>query len=393
MSRAVIVGAARTAIGAFGGALKDTTVAELGRAAIQGALERSGAEADAVEEVIMGNVLQAGAGMNPARQAAIAAGLPESVPSFTINKVCGSGLKAVALAAQAIAAGDAELIIAGGMESMSRAPYLLPGARWGARLGNVPVVDSMLSEGLTCAMAHCHMGVTAENIAARYGVTREQQDAFAAESQARAAAAISSGRFKDEIVPVMIPQRKGSAVAFEVDEHPRAGTTAESLAKLTPGFQKESGTVTAGNASGINDGAAALVVAGLDRARLMELVPLATIVAYSSAGVDPRYMGMGPVPAIEQALSKADLSIDDIDLFELNEAFAAQSLAVIKQLGLDLSRVNVNGGAIALGHPIGASGARVLVSLVYEMQRRGSKRGLASLCIGGGQGIAMIIER
>ena len=393
MSRAVIVGAARTAIGAFGGALKDTPVAELGRVAIQGALGRSGAEGDAVEEVIIGNVLQAGAGMNPARQAAIAAGLPESVPSFTVNKVCGSGLKAVALAAQAIAAGDAELIIAGGIESMSRAPYLLPDARWGARLGNTPLVDSMLSEGLTCAMAHYHMGVTAENIAARYGVTREQQDAFAAESQARAAAAISSGRFKDEIVPVMIPQRKGSAVAFEVDEHPRSGTTAESLARLTPAFQKESGTVTAGNASGINDGAAALVVAGLDRARLMELVPLATIVAYSSAGVDPRYMGMGPVPAIEQALGKADLSIDDIDLFELNEAFAAQSLAVIKQLGLDSSRVNVNGGAIALGHPIGASGARVLVSLLYEMQRRGSKRGLASLCIGGGQGIAMIVER
>jgi len=393
MSRAVIVGAARTAIGAFGGALKDTPVAELGRVAIQGALGRSGAEGDAVEEVIIGNVLQAGAGMNPARQAAIAAGLPESVPSFTVNKVCGSGLKAVALAAQAIAAGDAELIIAGGIESMSRAPYLLPDARWGARLGNTPLVDSMLSEGLTCAMAHYHMGVTAENIAARYGVTREQQDAFAAESQARAAAAISSGRFKDEIVPVMIPQRKGSAVAFEVDEHPRSGTTAESLARLTPAFQKESGTVTAGNASGINDGAAALVVAGLDRARLMELVPLATIVAYSSAGVDPRYMGMGPVPAIEQALGKADLSIDDIDLFELNEAFAAQSIAVIKQLGLDPSRVNVNGGAIALGHPIGASGARVLVSLLYEMQRRGSKRGLASLCIGGGQGIAMIVER
>ena len=393
MSRAVIVGAARTAIGAFGGALKDTPVAELGRAAIQGALGRSGAEADAVEEVIMGNVLQAGAGMNPARQAAIAAGLPESVPSFTINKVCGSGLKAVALAAQAIAAGDAELIIAGGMESMSRAPYLLPDARWGARLGNAPLIDSMLSEGLTCAMAHCHMGMTAENIAARYGVTREQQDAFAAESQARAAAAISSGRFKDEIVPVMIPQRKGGPVAFDVDEHPRADTTAASLAKLKPAFQKESGTVTAGNASGINDGAAALVVAGLDRARLMELVPLATIVAYSSAAVDPRYMGMGPVPAIEQALSKADLSIDDIDLLELNEAFAAQSLAVIKELGLDASRVNVNGGAIALGHPIGASGARVLVSLLYEMQRRGSKRGLASLCIGGGQGIAMIVER
>jgi acetyl-CoA C-acetyltransferase len=393
MSMAVIVGAARTAIGAFDGALKDTPVSELGRVAIEAALSRSGAEPDAVDEIIMGNVLQAGAGMNPARQAAIAAGIPESVPSFTINKVCGSGLKSVALAAQAIAAGDAELIVAGGMESMSRAPYLLTSARWGYRLGSGALVDSMLSEGLTCAMAHCHMGVTAENIASRYGVTREQQDEFAAESQSRAAAAISSGRFKAEIVPVMIAQRKGAAVPFEVDEHPRPETTAQSLAKLRPAFRAESGSVTAGNASGINDGAAAVVVASLERARLMELVPMATIISYSSVGVDPNYMGIGPVAAIEQALDKAGLTINDIDLIELNEAFAAQSIAVIKQLGLDSSRVNVNGGAIALGHPIGASGARVLVSLLYEMQRRGSKLGLASLCIGGGQGIAMIVKR
>jgi acetyl-CoA C-acetyltransferase len=393
MSKAVIVGAARTAIGTFGGALKDTPVSDLGRAAIHGVLHRSGAEADAIDEVIMGNVLQAGAGMNPARQAAVAAGIPESVPSFTVNKVCGSGLKAVALAAQAIAAGDAELIVAGGMESMSRAPYLLPDARWGYRLGNATLVDSMLNEGLSCAMGHCHMGITAENVADSYGVSREQQDAFAAESQARVAAAIASGLFKPEIVPVMTNDRKGPPVAFETDEHPRPETTVDSLGRLKPAFKTESGTVTAGNASGINDGAAAVVVASLQRARLMELVPMATILSYSSAGVDPRYMGMGPVPAIEQALEKADLKLDDIDLFELNEAFAAQSLAVIKQLGLDSSRVNVNGGAIALGHPIGASGARILVSLLHEMQRRAAKRGLASLCIGGGQGIAMIVER
>jgi len=393
MSKAVIVGAARTAIGSFGGALKDTPAVELGATAIKGALSRSGAEADALDEVIMGNVLQAGGGMNPARQAAVAAGIPESAPSFTVNKVCGSGLKAVALAAQAVAAGDAELIVAGGMESMSRAPYLLTEARWGYRAGNSEIVDSMLSEGLTCAMAHCHMGVTAENIASLHSVTRQDQDAFAAESQARAAAAISAGRFKAEIVPVMVSQRKGPPIAFEIDEYARPETTTDTLERLKPAFQSESGSVTAGNASGINDGAAAVVVASLQRARLMELVPMATILSYSTAGVDPRYMGMGPIPAIEQALDKAGLTLDDVDLFELNEAFAAQSLAVIRQLGLDTARVNVNGGAIALGHPIGASGARILVSLLYEMQRRGSRRGLASLCIGGGQGIAMIVER
>ncbi|HTG15651.1 MAG TPA: acetyl-CoA C-acetyltransferase [Blastocatellia bacterium] len=393
MSKAIIVSAARTAIGTFGGALKDIPVSELGRIAIEGAIDRAGLDRAAVDEVIMGNVLQAGSGMNTARQSAIAAGIPDNVPSFTVNKVCGSGLKAVALAAQAIAAGDADLIVAGGMESMSRAPYLLKEARWGYMLGNGELVDSMLSEGLTCAMASCHMGITAENVAEMCGVTREAQDDFSAESQRRAAAAIADGRFEDEIVPVMLPQKKGEPLAFKIDEHPRAGTTAEALARLRPAFKKQGGTVTAGNASGLNDGAAALVVASEERVRLMELTPMAKIVSYASAGVDPRYMGLGPAPAVERALEKADLAIEDIDLFELNEAFAAQSLAVVAKLGVDGSRVNVNGGAIALGHPIGASGARILVTLLYEMKRRDVKRGLAALCIGGGQGIAMIIER
>src|SRR6185295_13545954 len=393
MSKAVIVSAARTAIGTFGGSLKDIPVSELGRIAIEGALDRAGLDRGDVDEVIMGHVLQAGGGMNAARQAAIAAGIPDGVPSFTVNKVCGSGLKAVALAAQSIAAGDAELIVAGGMESMSRAPYLLKDARWGYRLGNGELVDSMLSEGLACAIAGCHMGITGENVAELCGVSREAQDEFSAESQRRAGDAIEAGRFADEIVPVMLKQKKGDPLPFQIDEHPRAGTTSDSLARLKPAFKKQDGTVTAGNASGINDGAAAVVVVSEERARLMELDPLAKIVSYASAGVDPRYMGLGPVPAIERALEKADLKIGDIDLFELNEAFAAQSLAVIAKLGLDGSRVNVNGGAIALGHPIGASGARVLVTLLYEMKRRDVKRGVAALCIGGGQGIALIVER
>ncbi|MFY9556222.1 MAG: acetyl-CoA C-acetyltransferase [Blastocatellia bacterium] len=391
-SRSVVVSAARTAIGSFGGALIDVPATELGRIVIESAIERAGVDRSAIDEVIMGNVLQAGVGMNAARQSAIAAGIPDSVPSFTVNKVCGSGLKAVALAAQAIAAGDAELIVAGGMESMSRAPYLLKKARWGYRLGNDEIADSLLNEGLTCAMAGCHMGVTAENIAARYGISRERQDEFSVESQRRAEAAISGGRFDEEIVPVMIPQKKGESSAFKLDEYPRAGTTTDKLSRSRPAFQKE-GTVTAGNASGINDGAAAVLVMSEERARLMELAPLAKIVAYATAGVDPRYMGMGPVPAIERALEKAELTLKDIDLVELNEAFAAQSLAVVGELGLDAARVNVNGGAIALGHPIGASGARILVTLLYEMKRRNVRRGLAALCIGGGQGIAMIVER
>lgn len=393
MSEALIVSGARTAIGTFGGSLKDISAAELGRIVIKAAIERAGFEPSNIEEVIMGNVLQAGAGMNPARQAAIAAGVPDSTPSFTVNKVCGSGLKAVALAAQAIIAGDNDLIVAGGMESMSRAPYILNDARWGYRMGNGKLVDSMLSEGLTCAMEQCHMGITAENVAAEMSISREAQDAFAAESQRRAEAAIAAGRFDDEIVSVSIPQKKGEPLQFRIDEYPRAGTTADSLARLKPAFVKENGSVTAGNASGINDGAAALVIVSRERARLMELSPMARILSYASAGVAPRVMGLGPVPAIERALEKADLDLKDIDLFELNEAFAAQSLGVVQKLGIDAERVNVNGGAIALGHPIGASGARVLVSLLYEMRRRDLKRGLAALCIGGGQGIAMIVER
>jgi acetyl-CoA C-acetyltransferase len=393
MSKAVIVAGCRTAIGTFGGALKDVSVAELGRTVIDGVLKRAGIDRADVEEVIMGNVLQAGAGMNPARQSAIAAGIPESVPSFTVNKVCGSGLKAVALAAQAISAGDADVLVAGGMESMSGAPYILTQARWGYRLGNGELKDSLLSEGLTCAMAGCHMGITAENVAASLEISRVEQDEFSADSQRRAAAAIESGRFEEEIVPVMMPRKKGDPVPFKIDEHPRSDTTADKLARLKPAFMRDSGTVTAGNASGINDGAAAVIVVSAERARLMELSPLARIVSYASAGVDPRYMGLGPVPAIEKALEKADLRLDDIELFELNEAFAAQSLGVIKKLGIDSSKINVNGGAIALGHPIGASGARVLVTLLYEMRRRNLKRGLASLCIGGGQGIAMVVER
>lgn len=393
MSKAVIVTGARTAIGSFGGSLKDLPVTELGRVVIEAAIERGGVDREEIEEVIMGNVLQAGAGMNPARQAAIAARIPDSVPAFTVNKVCGSGLKAVALAAQAIAAGDSDLIVAGGMESMSRAPYLLTNGRWGYRLGSGELIDSMLSEGLTCAMAGCHMGITAENVAAECGITREAQDEFAAESQRRAVAAIAEGRFDEEIVPVLIAQKKGEAISFARDEYPREGTTTNSLARLKPAFMKEAGSVTAGNASGINDGAAALVVASEERARLMELTPMARIVSYASAGVAPRIMGLGPVPAIERALEKANLTLKDIDLFELNEAFAAQGLGVMGKLGLEASRINVNGGAIALGHPIGASGARVLVTLLYEMRRRDVRRGLAALCIGGGQGIAMIVER
>jgi acetyl-CoA C-acetyltransferase len=393
MTKAVIVSGARTAIGSFGGTLKDVSATELGRVVIEAAIERGGVDRAVIDEVIMGNVLQAGVGMNPARQAAIAAGIPDGVSSFTVNKVCGSGLKAVTLAAQAIAVGDADIIIAGGMESMSRAPYILKDARWGYRMGNGLLVDSMLNEGLTCAMGGCHMGITAENVASRYGVSREAQDEFAAESQRRAQAAIAAGRFDEEITPVLIAQKRGEPLAFKVDEYPRAATTAETLAKLKPAFKREEGTVTAGNASGINDGAAALVIASQERARLMELAPLAKIVSYASAGVEPGIMGMGPVPAIERALEKADLSLKEIDLFELNEAFAAQSLGVLGQLGIDPSRVNVNGGAIALGHPIGASGARVLVTLIYEMRRRDVRRGLAALCIGGGQGIAIIVER
>jgi acetyl-CoA C-acetyltransferase len=387
----VILSACRTAIGTFGGVFKDVSAIELGTTAVREAVRRAAVRPDQVDEVILGCVLQAGLGMNPARQAAIKAGLPDSVPATAVNKVCGSGLKAVMLAAQAITAGDAEVIVAGGTENMSRAPYLLPGARWGERLGNGKAVDHMIHEGLTDAFHDIHMGVTAENLVERYGISREDQDAFAAESQRRAEAAIKAGAFKDEIVPVVVSGKKGET-RIDTDEHPRPGTTAESLARLKPAFKKD-GSVTAGNASGINDGAAALVVASAERARRLGLSPMARIVAYASAAVDPKVMGIGPVPAVRKALEKASLAAEAIDLFELNEAFAAQSLAVLRELKLDAHKVNVNGGAIALGHPIGASGARILVTLLHALRVHGKRYGVAGLCIGGGQGVAMLVER
>ena len=387
----VILSACRTAIGHFGGAFKDVPATELAAAVVAEALKRGGVRPDQVDEVILGNTLQAGLGMNPARQAALKAGLPESVPAHTVNKVCGSGLKAVMLAAQAVKCGDAELVVAGGTESMSRAPFLLPGVRWGERLGHGVVLDHMLHEGLTDALHGIHMGVTAENLVERYGITREEQDRFALESQARAAAAIQQGRFREEIVPVPVAGKKGEARSVDTDEHPRA-TTIESLAKLKPAF-KPDGTVTAGNASGLNDGAAALVVTSAARASALGARPLARIVSYASAAVDPKVMGIGPVPAVRRALEKAGLGAEQVDLYELNEAFAAQSLAVLRDLKLDPARVNVNGGAIALGHPIGASGARVLVTLLHALAARSARYGLAALCIGGGQGVALVVER
>jgi acetyl-CoA C-acetyltransferase len=393
MNTAVIISGTRTAVGSFGGTLKDVSPIALASHVMDEALHRAGVDKNQIDEVIFGNILQAGLGQNPARQAAIHAGIPSSVPGHTVNKVCGSGLKSVALAAQAIACADAEIVLAGGTESMSQAPYLLKGARWGYRLGHAEMLDVMISDGLSCALSDgIHMGLTAENIVERYKISREDQDRFAAESQQRAEAAIKAGRFKEEIAPFPVPQKKGEPVMFAQDEFPRFGTTYEALAKLRPAFKKD-GSVTAGNASGINDGAAALVVMAESRAQALKLGPLARIRAYAYAGVEPRVMGLGPIPAVRKVLEKASLKLDDIELIELNEAFAAQSLAVVRELGLDLQRTNVNGGAIALGHPIGASGARILVTLLYEMRRRNLHRGLAALCIGGGQGIAMIVER
>jgi acetyl-CoA C-acetyltransferase len=389
MEDAVIVSAVRTPVGTFGGAYVDVPATRLGAIAVEAALRRAGI--DTVDEVLMGNVLQAGLGMNTARQASIGAGLSEGIPATTINKVCGSGLKTVALAAQAIRAGDAECLVAGGMENMSRAPYLMENGRYGYRLGHGQLVDEMIRDGLWCAFEDCHMGNTAENVARDYEVTREEQDGFAAGSQQKAEAAIKSGRFKDEIVGVPV-QRKKEQVLVDTDEHPRPGTTAESLAALRAAFAKD-GTVTAGNASGINDGAAAVVVMSASRAKAEGRVPLARIRGYSSAGVAPRIMGMGPVPAVRAALQKAGVALSDIDLFELNEAFAAQAVAVGRELAVPEDRLNVNGGAIAIGHPIGASGTRILVTLLYEMQKRDSQLGVAALCIGGGQGIAMVLER
>jgi acetyl-CoA C-acetyltransferase len=386
----VILSACRTPIGAFGGSLKDLTAVDLGAAAIRGAVERAGVNPGEIGDVILGCVLQAGNGMNVARQAALSAGLSVETPGETVNRVCGSGLQAVVHAVEAIKVGYTPLVVAGGTESMSNAPYLLKRARWGYRMGNGEVVDSLVGEGLTCAIAGCHMGSTAEDVAARYGISRADQDAFAVESQRRAQQAIAAGRFRDEIVPVDLPHKAASR--FETDEHPRGGVTIEKLGSLKPAF-KQAGTVTAGNASGINDGAAALVVAAEEWAVAHGKQPLARVVSYASIGVDPAIMGMGPVPAVRRALDRAGLSTDQVDLIEINEAFAAQSVAVIRELGLDPGRVNVNGGAIALGHPIGASGARVLTTLVHELRRRGDRRGLATLCIGGGMGIAMIVER
>lgn len=388
----VIVSAVRTAIGAFQGSLKDIPATTLGSTVIKAAIERAGISGDIIDEVIMGNVLQTGLGQNPARQAALRAGLPVSVPAMTINKVCGSGLKAVHLAAQAIAAGDADVVVAGGFENMSQAPYILKTARDGFRMGDQKVIDSMIHDGLWCAENNYHMGVTAENLCDAHSITREEQDAFAARSQARASEAIASGKFVDEIVPVEIPQRKGEPIVFAEDEYVKAGTTAEKLGGLRPAFKKD-GSVTAGNASGLNDGAAAVVVMSKERATELGLTPIATIVANASAGVDPSIMGIGPVQAVKKALTKANLTLDQMDLVEANEAFAAQAIAVDRELGFNHDKLNVNGGAIALGHPIGASGARILVTLLHEMQKRDASLGLATLCIGGGQGVATIIQR
>ncbi|MFT9598274.1 acetyl-CoA C-acetyltransferase [Mesobacillus sp.] len=390
-TEAVIVAAVRTAIGSFNGSLKNISAPDLGAAVIKDALKQAGVQPGQVDEIIMGNVLQAGLGQNPARQAAIKAGIPESASSMTINKVCGSGLKAVHLAAQAIIAGDAEVVVAGGMENMSQAPYLLKNARDGFKMGDQKLVDSMTSDGLTCAFNDYHMGVTAENLCAKYEIGRSEQDEFAADSQEKAAKAIEEGRFKDEIVPIEIPQRKGDPVVFDTDEYPKKGTTSEKLGGLRPAFKKD-GSVTAGNASGINDGAAALVVMSRAKAEELGLKPLVVIKGNASAGVDPSIMGIGPVDAVKKALNKAGMTMENMELIEANEAFAAQSLAVDRELNFNKDILNVNGGAIALGHPIGASGARILVTLIHEMKRRNAKTGLATLCIGGGQGVATVVE-
>ena len=392
MQDVVIVAATRTAVGSFQGSLAHVPAVELGAAVIRQLLVQTGLDGTQVDEVIMGQVLTAGAGQNPARQAAIKAGLPFAVPALTLNKVCGSGLKALHLAAQAIRCGDAEVIIAGGQENMSLSNYIMPGARTGLRMGHGQIVDTMISDGLWDAFNDYHMGITAENLVDKYDISREAQDAFAAASQQKATAAIEAGRFVDEITPILIPQRKGDPIAFATDEQPRAGTTAESLAKLRPAFKKD-GSVTAGNASSLNDGAAAVMLMSATKAKALGLPVLAKIAAYANAGVDPAIMGIGPVSATQRCLSKAGWSFEQLDLIEANEAFAAQALAVGKELDWDASKVNVNGGAIAIGHPIGASGCRILVTLLHEMIKRDGKKGLATLCIGGGQGVALAIER
>lgn len=393
MSEVVIASAVRTAIGKFGGSLKSVPATDLGALVIKEALKRANVKPELVDEVVMGNVLQAGLGQNPARQALIKSGIPNTVPGFTINKVCGSGLRAVSLAAQMIKAGDDDIVVAGGMENMSAAPYVMPSARWGQRMFDGKIIDEMVKDGLWDAFNNYHMGITAENIAEKWNITRQMQDEFAAASQQKAVAAIKAGKFKDEIVPVVIKDRKKGEIVFDTDEFPRDGVTVEGISKLKPAFKKDGGTVTAANASGINDAAAALVIMSADKAKELGIKPLAKITSYGSKGLDPSIMGYGPFHATKLALKKANLTVDDLDLIEANEAFAAQSLAVAKDLKFDMSKVNVNGGAIALGHPIGASGARILTTLLYEMQKRDSKRGLATLCIGGGMGTAIIVER
>ena len=392
MKDIVIASAVRTAVGRFGGTLKDTPAVVLGVTVMKEALERAGLAPEDVDEVLLGNVLQAAQGQNPARQVAVNGGCPVTTTATTINKVCASGLKSVAMAAQAVNADDAEIIVAGGMENMSIAPFYVTKARWGARMGDTEMIDGMVFDGLTDIFNRYHMGITAENVAEQYGISREDQDALAVASQNKAEAAVNSGRFKDEIVPVVIPQRKKDPIIFDTDEHFRKGATLDALAKLPPAF-KAGGTVTAGNASGINDGGAALVVMSADTAKARGIQPIARIVSYAAGGVDPSVMGTGPIPATEKALAKAGLEVKDLDLIEANEAFASQALAVNRHFGWDMERVNVNGGAIALGHPIGASGGRILVTLLYEMKKRELKTGLATLCIGGGQGFAMIVER
>jgi acetyl-CoA C-acetyltransferase len=390
MQEAVIVSAVRTPVGTFGGQFKDVSAIELGAKAVHAALQRSGLASEDVDEVLLGCVLQAGLGQNPARQVAIAAGIPKEVPATTINMLCGSGLKSVAIASQMIRAGDADVVVAGGMENMTRAPYLVPTGRFGARMGPVEMVDSMISDGLVDAFDSVHMGITAENVADRYEVSREEQDEFAVASQHKARGAIENGLFEDEIVPIEVPGKVTRVV--DADEHPRPSTTAEALARLRPAFRKNGGTVTAGNASGINDGAAAVIVMSARAARERGLEPLGTVESYASVGVEPALMGIGPVPAVRKALQRAGLTLSDIDVVELNEAFAAQSLAVVRELGINPERVNVHGGAIALGHPIGASGGRILVTLLHEMRRSKLQRGLAALCVGGGQGQAAIVR-
>lgn len=392
MRDVVIVSAARTPIGRFGKSLNNVTAVKLGEVAMKEAVARAGISPDQIDEVMFGCVLQAGQGQSVARLAAMGAGIPKEVPAFTVNKMCGSGLRSISLAAQAIKAGDADIILAGGTESMTMAPYLVPKARWGARMGNVPMEDAMLRDGLTDTFSGLHMGITAETVAEQWGITREEMDDFSFSSQQKCEAAIKAGKFKDEIVPVEVPQWDGSTVVFDTDEHPIFGIARDAFDGAKPAFKKD-GKVTALNASGINDGAAAVIVMSAEKAEELGIKPMCKIKSYASAGVDPSIMGIGPVPATRKALEKAGLELSDIDLIEANEAFAAQSLAVGKDLGIDPEKLNVNGGAIALGHPIGASGARILISLLYEMERRGSKYGLATLCIGGGMGTAMVVEK